>query len=51
MAKLGGHAIHVPYGTTWQHETVSEDALRAYDYRTAASIGDVPAIVDQLRGS
>ena len=50
VAEMGGNAIHIPYGTTWQHETVSEDALRAYDYRTAASIGEVPGIVETLNG-
>jgi putative hydrolase of the HAD superfamily len=51
VAEIGGNAIHVPYGTTWQHETVPEDALRAYDYRTAVSIGEVPAIVNELSRS
>ena len=48
VAKLGGKAIHVPYGTTWQHETVHEDLLSAYEYQTAASIGEVPAKIDEL---
>ncbi len=48
VAEIGGNAIHVPYGTTWQHETVPENALSAYDYRTAASVRDVPKIIDDL---
>ena len=26
----GGHALHVPYETTWQHETVAEAELEQY---------------------
>jgi putative hydrolase of the HAD superfamily len=48
VAKLGGRAIHVPYGTTWQHETVPDDILRAYEYQTAPSIRDVPALIEEL---
>lgn len=49
MLEVGGNAIHVPYGTTWQHETVPEDLLKGYDYRTAASIRDVPTIIQELK--
>jgi putative hydrolase of the HAD superfamily len=48
VAEIGGNAIHVPYGTTWQHETIPENALSAYEYRTAASVRDVPKIIDDL---
>jgi len=50
VAEVGGRAIHVPYGTTWQHETVNEDVLRAFDYQTAESIQEVPALIDKLAG-
>ena len=48
VAKAGGNAIHVPYGTTWQHETVHEDVLSAVDFHTAPSIREVPALIDEL---
>ena len=48
VTKVGGNAIHVPYGTTWQHETVHEDVLSAYEYQTAKNIREVPALVDKL---
>ena len=48
VAKVGGKAIHVPYGTTWQHETVQEDVLSVYEYQTAHSIREVPALIDAL---
>jgi putative hydrolase of the HAD superfamily len=48
VATIGGNAIHVPYGTTWQHEAVHEDVLSAYEYQTAASIREVPVIINEL---
>jgi putative hydrolase of the HAD superfamily len=51
VVKMGGMAIHVPYGTTWQHETVGEDVLSAYEYQTARSILEVPEIVDRIASS
>jgi putative hydrolase of the HAD superfamily len=48
VAKMGGHAIHVPYGSVWQHEIVPEDTLQDYMYRTAANIREVPKIIDDL---
>ncbi len=48
VATVGGIAIHVPYGTTWQHETVHEDVLSGYDYHTVPNIGEVPAMIDRL---
>lgn len=48
VAKIGGNAIHVPYGSVWQHEIVPDDALQTYKYRTAANIREVPKIIDDL---
>ena len=48
VAQIGGNAIHVPYGTTWQHETVHADILSAVDYQTAPSTREVPALIDEL---
>lgn len=48
VAKVGGNAIHVPYGTTWQHEIVGDDVLSGYDYHTVTSIRDVPSLIDEL---
>lgn len=48
VAKAGGSAIHVPYGTTWQHEIIHEDVLRGYEYQTATGIREVPALIDEL---
>ena len=51
IAQIGGNAIHVPYGTTWQHETVPEDILKAVEYQTAPGIRDVPALISRLSKS
>jgi putative hydrolase of the HAD superfamily len=48
VLEMGGAAIYVPYGTTWQHERVHEDDLKPYAYQTASSIQLVPKIVDDL---
>ena len=48
VATLGGNAIHIPYGTTWQHEVVGEEILSAYEYQTAPSMREVPALIGEL---
>jgi putative hydrolase of the HAD superfamily len=48
VAQAGGYAIHVPYGTTWQHEIVHEDEMSGYEYQTATGIREVPALIDKL---
>jgi len=48
IAEIGGNAIHVPYGTTWEHETVPDEVLSAYKYRTAIDIREVPAIIGEM---
>ncbi|RYD87364.1 MAG: HAD family hydrolase, partial [Sphingobacteriales bacterium] len=37
---LGGHAIHVPYHTTWAHEVV-EDTIDHPNFRAVASISEI----------
>ncbi len=45
---IGGNAIHVPYHTTWKHEEVPSDVVDRYDFRSAASIRDVPRLIGEL---
>jgi len=40
VLNIGGHAIHVPYHITWEHETV-ESKIEHANFRQAASIRDV----------
>ncbi len=50
VVKMGGHAIHVPYDTTWEHERVPEEVIREYSFSQAANITDVPQLVAKLNG-
>jgi putative hydrolase of the HAD superfamily len=37
---LGGHAVHIPYHTTWAHEVV-EHTIEHPNFRQVASIKDI----------
>ncbi len=50
VVEVGGHAVHVPYETEWQHEAVPQDVVREYKFLRADTISDVPAIVAKLAG-
>ena len=50
VVEMGGHAIHVPYDTTWEHERVPEEVIREYSFSQAANITDVPQLVAKLTG-
>lgn len=47
VAEMGGHAVHVPYETTWAHETVEEGA-RGVSYHEVAHIREVPPLLEEL---
>lgn len=40
VLELGGHAVHIPYHTTWAHETVDRDIDHA-NFKQVESIKDV----------
>ncbi|TCZ73687.1 HAD family hydrolase [Flaviaesturariibacter aridisoli] len=40
VLELGGHAIHVPYHTTWAHEVV-EDTIDHPNFRAVTGIADI----------
>lgn len=44
---IGGRAIHVPYEVTWALE-VADDPTDASRWRRAATISEVPALIQQL---
>lgn len=44
VVELGGRAVHIPYSTTWLHETLSE-LLDAARYHELAHIGLLPQFV------
>jgi putative hydrolase of the HAD superfamily len=46
VVTLGGHAVHIPYHTTWAHERV-DDAVPG-TYVQLEHMGLLPAHVDSL---
>lgn len=48
VVAVGGHAIHVPYETSWQHEHVSPEEAARYRFLRATSIKDVPQLLQAL---
>ena len=45
IARIGGTGVHIPYKSTWLHETVSEEHAAAHDYHELASISELPALI------
>ena len=48
---LGGHAVYVPYETTWEHERVPESELVGQQFHELAHITQLPALLDTLRAA
>lgn len=48
VAEMGGHAVHVPYETTWAHEDVDETRLSSVRYHTLPRIRELPDLVRSL---
>ncbi len=48
VVSLGGHAVHIPYEVTWQHEHVPEDEMPKEGWRRIASIAELPAILEEI---
>ena len=42
VVAIGGHAVHIPHGATWQHENEYEEAGAESSYSTVKSITDLP---------
>ena len=41
IINIGAQAIHVPFHTTWTHETVHEDDTNGKHYKTVASVKEI----------
>ncbi len=41
LINIGASAIHVPFHTTWAHETVDEDAIKDKGYKTVKQIKEI----------
>ncbi|WP_139925618.1 HAD family hydrolase [Hymenobacter sp. DG01] len=48
VARLGAHAVHVPYHTTWVMEEVPAEQLAGIPYRQVASLAEIPALLTEL---
>ncbi len=46
LIKIGAHAIHVPFHTTWLHEQVTEDECNQYNYHTVSSLSEVLGVLE-----
>ena len=43
--RIGGTAVHIPYESTWLHETVSDDHAAAHNYHELNSIRELPDLI------
>ena len=48
VLQAGGHAVFVPYDTSWVHERVSAEALGQAQYHEIAHIRELPALLHRL---
>lgn len=48
VLQAGGHAVFVPYETSWVHERVSGDALADAQYHKITHIRELPELLRQL---
>jgi putative hydrolase of the HAD superfamily len=46
---MGGHAVHIPYETTWEHEIVPEEELAGREFIRLAHIRELPALIYETR--
>jgi putative hydrolase of the HAD superfamily len=49
VIEMGGHAVHIPYETTWEHEIVPEEELEGREFIRLAHIRELPGLIDQYR--
>lgn len=47
LVNIGANAIHVPFHTTWQHETVDINSIENHDYKTIENIHDVIKLIEK----
>jgi putative hydrolase of the HAD superfamily len=48
VAAIGAHAVHIPYHTTWTHETVEPALAETSAYVTLTHLNELPAALQQL---
>jgi putative hydrolase of the HAD superfamily len=50
VVELGGHAVHIPYHITWEHEEVTTQDDAPKGYTELAHLGLLPDFVRQIEG-
>ena len=45
VVALGGHAVYVPYYTTWLHERVEPSEAERQQYHQIAHLGELPRLL------
>jgi len=48
IIEIGGHAVHIPYETTWAHEQVDLDPRAEHGFHTLGSIDELPDLIARL---
>ena len=48
VLEAGGHAVHVPYETTWAHECVAPELRGDAPYHEIANIRALPALLERI---
>ena len=48
LVELGATAVHIPYQTTWEHETVIPATAQQHSYHTLSSIEQLPGLIANL---
>jgi len=49
VIEAGGHAVYVPYETTWSHELVPADQLSSLQYHEISHLRELPALLGRLQ--
>ena len=47
---LGGHAVYIPYHTTWAHEALDSQPIGHDGYYKLEHLGQLTPLIEQLRG-
>lgn len=51
LVELGATAVHIPYHTTWEHETIAAAAPQQHGYYTLSTIQQLPGLIATLIGN
>ena len=45
LINIGAQAVHIPFHTTWAHETISPAETEDKEFTTLKSISELPALL------